>query len=333
MKECTPADKPKYNYIFYKVTQDYLKPLFVPLKKHPYVRVYDRAFKGGSLLQKLFFFHFSERANRHIHLPLKRLWYKKICKQDFKDNKPCCYFFNGGKYLREAPELYDYIKKLNPENKVVVYFLDLIEKTAGSIECFRTCSDAIISYDRGDAKKHRIDCFDEIIYGAITDITEPETYDWDVYFLGFAKDRLERIHRAYRVLTAAGLRCNFIICGTKPEDRIEGEGLHYQAPISYLENIENVKKSRCILELMQGGSDAPTLRTEEAITYKRKLLTDHLSAAPKPYFNPAFMHTFAEPEQIDTAFAAAPIDYAAYDDRYDLSPDKLIAYLENYWSD
>ncbi|MCQ2418830.1 MAG: hypothetical protein MJ085_03485 [Clostridia bacterium] len=333
MKECTPADKPKYNYIFYKVTQDYLKPLFVPLRKYDYVRVYDRAFDGSRFLQKLFFFHFSERANRHIRLPFKRLWFRKICKKDFENDKPCCYFFNGGKYLREAPEIYDYIKKLNPENKVVVYFLDLIEKTAGSIECFRNCSDAIISYDRGDAEKHKIDCFEEIAYGAITNVTEPTEFDWDVYFLGFAKDRLARIHSAYRVLTAAGLRCNFIICGTKIEDRIEGAGLHYQDPISYAENLENVKKSRCILELMQGGSNAATLRTQEAITYKRKLLTDHVSAMGQPYFNKDFMSVFSEPEEIDTTFAKQPIDYSAFDFAYDLSPHKLIDYLENFWSE
>lgn len=333
MKECTPADKPKYNYIIYKVTQDYLKPLFVPLKKYDYVRVYDRAFDSGRFLQKLFFLHWSNKINSRIKLPFKRLWFKKMCRQSFNNDNPCCYIFNGGKYLYEAPQLYKYIKSLNPQNKVAVYFLDLIEKTAGSIECFRDCSDAIISYDKDNAKKHNIECFDEITYGAITDVTEPTEFDWDVYFLGFAKDRLERIYNAYRVLTEAGLRCNFIICGTKPEDRIEGAGLHYQDPISYAENLENVKKSRCILELMQGGSNATTLRTQESITYKRKLLTDHLSVADQPYFNPAFMSLFAEPEQIDTSFAASPINYFAFDSAYDLSPHKLIDFLEDFWSE
>lgn len=338
MKECTPADKredtlkTKYNYVFYKVTQDYAKPFFFPLRKHDFVRVYERTFEGSPLLQKLFFLHWSNKINSRINLPFKRLWFKKICKQDFNNDKPCCYIFNGGKYLREAPKLYDYIKKLNPENKVAVYFMDLIEKTVGSIDDIRGCTDAIITYDKREAEKYGLYCFTDIIYGAISDVTEPETFDWDVYFLGFAKDRLERIHRTYRTLTDAGLHCNFIICGTKPEDRIEGEGLHYQKPIPYAENLENVKKSRCLLELLQGGSDAPTMRTEEAITYKRKLLTDHVSAASQFYFNPDCMSIFAEPEQIDTAFAAAPIDYVAFDDRLDLSPDKLITFYEDLWS-
>lgn len=333
MKECTPADKQdalqtKYNYVFYKVTQDYVQPYFFPLRKHAFVRVYERAFESGKLLQKLFFLHWSNKLNSKIKLPFKRLWFKKICKQNFNNDKPCVYCFNGGKYLREAPELYSYIKKLNPENKVIVYMMDLIEKTVGTLDDIRDCTDAIITYDKGDAEKYGIYHFDGIFYGATAKVTQPETFENDAYFLGFAKDRLERIHRTYRKLSDAGLRCNFIVCGTKPEDRIEGVGLHYQQPISYAENLENVKKSRCIVELMQGGSDAPTLRTQEAITYKRKLLTDHVTAAAQPYFNPGFMSTFAEPDDIDTAFAAAPIDYAAFDDRYDLSPDKLLRYFE-----
>lgn len=338
MKECTREDKQdslitKYNYVIYKVTQDYAKPYFFPLRKHDFIRVYERAFDGSPLLQKLFFLHWSNKVNRRIRLPFKRLWYKKICKQNFGNDRPCCYCFNGGKYLRESPGLYDYIKKLNPENKVMVYLMDMIEKTVGNIDDIRGCTDAIVSYAASDAEKYGIYHFDGIFYGATVDVTELADFEWDAYFLGFAKDRLERIHRAYRVLSKAGLRCNFIICGTKPEDRIEGEGLHYQEPISYVENLENVKKSRCVLELMQGGSDAPTLRTQEAITYKRKLLTDHLSAADQPYFNPAFMSLFAEPEDIDTDFAAQPIDYSVFDDRYDLSPDKLIRFFESIWSE
>lgn len=331
MKECTPADKQdtlqtKYNYVFYKVTQDYVHPSFFPLRKHDFVRVYERAFEGGKLLQKIFFLHWSNKINSRIKLPFKHLWFKKMCKQDFNNDKPCCYCFNGGKYLSEAPELYDYIKKMNPDNKVAVYMMDLCSKE--SIDELRPCSDAIVTYDDGEAKKHGIYCFDGITYGVITEVTEPESFDCDVYFLGFAKDRLERIHQVYRTLSGAGLRCNFIICGTKPEDRIEGEGLHYQNPISYAENLKNVNKSRCILELIQGGCDAPTLRTQEAMTYRRKLLTDHASVKSKPYYNPGFMQTFTDPETIDITFLKSPIDYSVYDDRYDLSPDKRIVFFE-----
>ncbi len=330
MKECMPADKPiKYNYIIFNVKEDYLKPFFFPLRQNDHVQVYEHAFDGKGLIQKLFFLHWSAKLNQKFRLPLKSLWFRKMCKKTFPTERPCCYLFIGNKYLGQEKKLYRYIKKLDSRNKAGFYFLDLVSKKNLDLASYKTCSDFILTYDRSEAEQYQIRCFDELIYGAISDVTEPEDFAWDVYFLGFAKDRLTRIHDVYHVLTKAGLRCKFIICGTKPEDRISGEGLSYQDPISYAENIENVKKSRCILELMQGGSDAPTLRTQEAITYKRKLLTDHLSAASQSYFNAGFMKTFSEAEQIDTAFAGSPIDYAAFDDRYDLSPNKLIAYLEN----
>lgn len=324
-----PEDKKtKYNYVFYNVKDDYLKPYFFPLEKHPYVKVYEQAFDGNRLLQKLFFLHWSAKLNHRVKIPMKSIWFRKMCKKVFPDEKPCCYVFIGSKYLNQDQKLFQYIKKLNPQNKACFYFLDLLSKRNKKIEPYKKCSDFALTYDRGEAEKFQIHCFDELIYGAITDATEPDEFEWDVYFLGFAKDRLDRIHKVYQRLSEAGLQCKFIICGTKPEERISGEGLTYQDPISYRENLENVKKCRCILELMQGDSDAPTLRTQEAITYKRKLLTDHVSVRSLPYYNASFMSVFREPEEIDTRFAAAPIDYTVFDGAIDLSPDKLIDYLE-----
>ena len=330
MKECMQEDKTtKYNYVLLNFGGDYLEPVFHPLKNYPFVRLYSRAFDGNWLLQKLCFLHWSAKLNRRIRLPGKRIWYRRLLKQSFTEDKPCCYVFCGGKYITEDPGLYACIKKQNPENKCVVFCYDLISKKQWDIEKVRKCCDHIITYDPGEAKKYRIDLFQAFMYGAISEVTEPQTFENDVYFLGFAKDRLHQIHAVYHTLSDSGLRCKFLICGVPKEKQLKGEGLHYCEPIPYRENIENVKRSKCVLELMQGGSDAPTLRTEEAHVYRRKLLTNHLGLVNQPYYDCNNMRVFSEPDEIDVAFLKEPINYSSFDDSYDYSPYQLIAYLEN----
>lgn len=329
MKECTQEDKKTaYNYVFYNISEAYLEPVFGPLSKLKNVRVYKQAFRGGKLLQKLFFLHWSAKLNAKIKLPFKSIWFPRICKQDFNDNKPICYVFAGGKYLTQDKCLLEYIKKQNPRNRAIVFCFDLISKKHWNMNHVKALSDYIVTYDEGEAAKYGAKHMDAVMYGALTDVTMPETFENDVYFLGFAKDRLPQILAAYDTLIEAGLKCKFVICGVPQEQQRSGEGLIYSLPISYIENLENIKNSRCILEIMQGGSNAPTLRTEEAHIYRRKLLTNNTNLVGQPYYDASHMRVFSECAAIDTAFAESEIDYSAFDDSFNYSPLKMIDFFE-----
>ncbi|MBQ7999882.1 MAG: hypothetical protein IJ298_01530 [Ruminococcus sp.] len=251
-----------------------------------------------------------------------------MCKQNFNNNKPCCYIFHSGKYIDQTPALYDYIKKLNPDNKAVVIYCDLISKKQWDISKVKSVSDMIVTYDKGEAEEYGVDYFPLDFYGAVEEVTTPDTFENDVYFLGFAKDRLEEIHSAYRVLSDAGCKCKFIICGTQEKDRIEGEGLHYISPISYRENLKNVNSSRCVLEIIQGGSCAPTLRLHEACTYKRKLITNNTNPEYNDYIDSSNLLVYENAEEIDTDFGRTPVNYKGFESEAK-SPLKFIEYLEN----
>ena len=329
MIECTREDKQfHYNYVVFGAGDDFLEPYFQPLKELSNVRIYKRAFTGNALLQSIFFVHWSYRLNRKIRLPMKKIWFHKMYRQTFKNNRPICFVFLGGKYLTDEPKLYRYIKRQNPKNQCIIYCLDLIAKKHWDIDKVKAVSDHIVTYDAKEAEKYGVDHFVAMAYGAITEVTMPKVFENDVYFLGFAKDRLPQIHAVYQKMATHGLKCKFIICGVPEEQQLKGEGLIYSDPISYRENLENVKNSRCILEIMQGGSDAPTLRTEEAHIYRRKLLTNNTNLIGQPYYDASHMKVFSEPDEIDTVFVHDPIDYDAFDDSFDYSPQKLIDYFE-----
>lgn len=318
----------KYNYIFYNICEDYFNPIFSELSKFPFAKVFTRAFNSNPLLQKLFFIHWSAKLNRRINLPFKNIWFKKMCQHKFPDNKPVCYVFLGGKYLNQDDRLFKYIKKLNPDNKCVIIYLDLASKNKPKVERLKLLSDLIITYDKGEAEKLDISYLDIDYYTPLIEVTEPESFLYDVCFLGFAKDRLNEIHKAYNFFTKQGLKCKFIVCGTKEEDRISGEGLIYSPPVSYMENLKIVNSSKCILELIQGNSVAPTLRLREAKTYKRKLITNNQNEEYLKSLDKSNLCVFKDIEEIDTGFVKSEINYSAFDENYS-SPIKLVEYLED----
>lgn len=318
----------RYNYVFMNISEDFVMPSYIPLSKLEGVDVESHAFKSNKILQKLFICHWSQKLNSIVHLPLKRIWFKRMCKRQFQNDKPVCYVFYGGKYITEDSKLYNYIKFLNPLNKCVIYYADLISKKGWDLDNARKVSDYIISYDKGEAEKYQIAYYDEMAYDILMDITEPTAFDYDVYFLGYAKDRLKQIYDVYFKLESAGVRCHFVVCGVSPTDRVKAKGIHYSAPIGYKKNIENVIKSKCVLELIQGGSSSNTLRFLEAQRYHRLLLTDNVYLNSKSYYNPEIMQVFEKADGINVDFINRAIDYSQYDDSQ-FDPFNRITYLEN----
>ena len=318
----------KYNYVFFNVSTDYIKSCYGLLDNTEGIEVYSRAFNTSWIIEKLFFLHWSNRINSRIYLPFKSIWFKKMCNKGFKNSRPYCYVFLEGKYILEDSSLIKYIRKNNPNNKCIIYCTDLISKSKWNIKYVKKYCDYIVTYDKDEADKYKINCFSKPCYSAILPVTEPDLFETDVYFLGYAKDRLDMIHSTYKLLSSKGLRCKFIICGVSKEKQIKGNGLIYSFPISYRENLENVQKSKCILEIMQGGSNAATLRTEEAQVYKRKLLTNHVDLVNQEYYDENNMTVFSNPEDIDINFIKSPIDYKSFNNGYDYSPMKLIDYFE-----
>lgn len=319
--------KTKYNYVFLNIAEDFIFPCYHPLKQYPFVKVYKHAFDTNAFLDKIFFLHWSQRLNAKFRLPFKSLWFNLICRNDFKDDKPICYVFYAGKYITEHQGLYEYIKRKNPENKCIVYYGDLISKKCWDIPFTSNFCDYIVTYDRGEAEKYGIHYFEDLTYATMEASIQVDQYECDVYFLGYAKDRLDMIHAVYKRLHDAGLKCKFIVCGVDTEDQLESDGLYYQAPIPYSENIKNVINSKCVLELIQGDSVAPTLRLKEAQIYKRKLLTNNSTYLNAGFYNSKTISIFDMPDQIDLDFLSTPMEDSLFDATiYD--PIKRIEYFE-----
>ncbi len=58
-------------------------------------------------------------------------------------------------------------------------------------------------------------------------------------------------------------------------------------------------KAKCILEIVQEGQSALTMRPYEAVCYNRKLLTNNRSILDFKYYDSRFIQYYEDPADID----------------------------------
>lgn len=322
--------KLKYNFVFMFARTEYWKAILGnELYDSNYVRVYKEAFNGQPFMKFLFKIHWSYRINKIIELPFKFIWFKKMYKQNFVNDLPICFVYMGGNSIRYDGGFCKYVRKQSKKNRQVIYHGDLISKKCTyDYNLIRDKVDLATTYDKEEAVRYGIHYFREITYSKL--VPEPKQVDFeqDVYFLGAAKDRMEQIITVYKYLHVNGIKCKFLIAGVKPEERYESEGIEYIDGISYVENLENVIKSKCILELIQGDSSDITLRTREAIAYRRRLLTN-CQLCNEKFFNLGQMQKFIEPSEIDLDFLKADFNADNYNPQLDMNPMQRLFDIQN----
>lgn len=305
----------KFNFVFYSTHFDFYDPIFP--RNSVNINIETRKFglqTNNKFVQLLFNLHWSQKVNRIINLPFRRIWYKQMCRTYFSNSNPVVRVFLSGQYTHQDDgALISYIKCHYPDDKIVNLHLDIIKTDALKTPDPRV--DLHLSYDRNECEKYGFTFWDGPYYTARQKNTEPSKFDYDVYFLGYAKNRLTEIIEVFDALTAKNLKCLFMIAGVPKCDRKPRAGLVYlDKPIPYSQNIENIQRSKCILELMQGNTSAATLRACEAVAYKRKLITNcRLNETAEELFCAENMLIFSNPDEIAADFIASPIDYSAFE--------------------
>ena len=273
---------------------------------------YVPAFKNR-LIKRAFEIHNSERMNRLVELPFKWIWYKvcmggKYSKQD--ELYLVCYESFHMSYSRKFLK---YVKRTYKKCKTVFLFSNPVcEYNMRRLMRIRDLYDEVFTFNREDAVNNGfIYCKEE---GFVLPVLGPiEKLTSDVFFVGSDKGRLGLLHSIYEYLSKNGVLCNFYIVGVPKEKQIY-KGIKYNQTISYEEVLENVKGSRCILEVLQNNQCYMSLRTAEAIQYHKKLLTTNLEIVDSDVYNPNIIQTVNKAEDIDVNFIKREISADLYKD-------------------
>lgn len=184
------------------------------------------------------------------------------------------FIINARVYEKYGSFLVRYLRGNYASCKVVIYLTDLIHTMRFSMDDARREFDVVCSFDKKEAEKNNLhfilEPFSMRYIDRIPKIKKPQ---FDVTFVGSAKNRYDLIVQIYKKLSAMGLKCDFYVVGVKKGDRRKVEGIHYRG-LSFEDLLRHVANSKCVLEIMQDGGYSATTRYAEAMLLNRNLLTD-----------------------------------------------------------
>ncbi len=209
--------------------------------------------------KKFFFNHFEKKI--------------KLDASKISVEKKYCFIVMARVFEEYGDSLIEYLKKKFPDALYTTYFVDVVESFKTPISAYYSSFDKIYSFDKSECKKYNfIYCLEPFTYHQIESINKSPEYD--VTFIGAAKDRLDDILSVYEKLKAHNLRLDFWIFGVKDENQKYKEEIHYNSYLSFDDFIKHSLNARCTFEALQKNGSSPTTRFSMCMLYKRKLLTN-----------------------------------------------------------
>lgn len=264
--------------------------------------------------------------SRKYGLPMNSIWFPLYFKNEFKEEKPLCFIIA---HRMITPDYTAYLRKKYPGCKIVRLYRDTVAIDYSYPEYFKypqhETYDLCLSFDE---RESRVLGYPHFV-GPASKVEIPEALgkdEYDVFFCGKAKDRLDKLVKVYDILTAAGLRCKFII--VQAEEKILREGIEYKDRlIRYSEVLSCSAAARCLLDISQSFTEGVTPRFYEAVMYDKLLITDNANVRKSSFYRPDFIQVIQAPEDIDTEWFKAG---TKVDHRYDgeFSPLSLIRRID-----
>ena len=182
------------------------------------------------------------------------------------------YFVFLKKYLYE-------ITRYLPNCKNIYYYTDIKDLADEKrLEFLKKNMDDIYIYDKQIADKYHLQYWPEL-YPKVNIIEN--VVDIDLFFIGRAKGRINDLYRIAKLCENNEITYKFILLDSNYDlNHISGiEYIHNELP--YEKVLEYVKRSNCLLHLIN-KEDVASLRVQEAVCFKKKLLTNNNVKASIP---------------------------------------------------
>lgn len=204
---------------------------------------------------------------RKIKYPLTRLYYLDWYKQVKEYSK----IIITDVVLDYDCKLLENIRRKSKHSRCYIYSWNLVKnekKHYALMRLARKTDFSFYCYDKGTCSRYGLK-FNTIMYDKELQLPNNEN-DCDMFFLGFLKDRKEKMLTLYEAMTKGGLKPRFVIVGKKEED-LPFE--YRESYVNYYKYLEMVSRSRAILDISQKGQDGYSMRVMEAIFFDKKLIT------------------------------------------------------------
>lgn len=229
----------------------------------------------------IFQIHNSKTINSRIHIPGKKMWAPYTICDDIigvDHDEEICFLYQGGDHYFEIGA-FEYLRS-RYRNCILIYrYNDLVSLNEklypGFLNRCKQSFDAIMTYNAEDAEK----------YGLI--LERPKVLDYssitnehfckpsDLFFVGRNKGRLKQLIQLFEDCKSNGLVCDFTIVDVEKKDQAYHDEITYNRFIPYKEMLSRIKRSKCVLNLIQDGAKGITMRDYESIGMRKMLLTNN----------------------------------------------------------
>ena len=273
-------------FVQFCADDDYTKKYFVGT-----TTVYDVLYVFGhsiftkySLLKILFKIHYNPSINARINLPFKMIWYKLMVPQCVNPLENSIFIIGSGFYKNVPSSFFIYLKK-NYKCKLCFRYSDKVSFYHQiDINKLKTVFDNIQTYNSVDSKDYSISLHPPIVFNLANIKKKPlSERKTDVLFVGRDKGRMDLISSIYRKCISNNFIADFYVIENKDQEKIEG--IHYTGYIPYGKVVEKIMDCKCILNIMQPGTEGITIRDIEAYNYGCFILTNYISEKVKAIYN------------------------------------------------
>ena len=245
-----------------------------------------------------FFPHYEDITFEPFGIPERSFSYL-IYKALYICRIPLCSIFWGAwrKHIKTAKKviIFDYgyqrgmetyIHKVNPNCEVYLFIWNMVDALHKNHTIYSDKS-AIYSTDPGDCKTYNLK-YNSIFYPKEYATPYAPSYSNRLFFIGHDKNRGPQIMKLYTFLQKSGLDCDIrlLTSNQNPVYLEQCAAILTSDSLTYAQYLEEVKHCGVLLDIIQSGQKALTMRVMEAIFLSKKLITNNQDIINYDFYTP-----------------------------------------------
>ena len=252
-------------YFVYLPDYDYYRFLFGHAKtRYDVEYIYDFNIRTSNpVLRFLFRLHYWGVLNSLFKLPGKRIWYKYFV-PEIAEDEPVCFIFYSSRAGQYEPGFYEYLRR-HYNCKLALLISNPVEFERGyyDLDFMKRTMDLVCTYNEHDVAKYGLALHPPLLFALENLPVKPMgERSIDVLFVGKDKGRRDYIEALEKKLVAFGLRCSFFIADGSRR-------------VPYADLVRMTGDAKCLVNLLQVGSEGVTLRDIDAWNYGCFLMTNN----------------------------------------------------------
>ena len=179
-----------------------------------------------------------------------------------------------------------YIHKKNPNCKVYLFIWNKVDAAHNNHTLFSD-KNAMYSTDPGDCKTYNLK-YNHIFYPLECYQPYSTEYSHRLFFLGADKNRAPLIKALQEYLTQSGLDCDIRVFtkNTDTDYQKKYADILTSCSLSYEEYLTELKHYGILLDIVQSGQQALTMRVLESLFLSKKLITNNQDIKNYGFYHP-----------------------------------------------